>query len=254
MVFLFIRILPFIIPLSYILSAKALFYFSDYWLLIAVAQSILLAVWFGLLKRKDPEKPLLLLFIYGLIYGLSGLAYLAILESAWIINLFLLAWAFVFWLYLEAVFHDFYKTDKTYILNLQNISLYCNILIVFFLTAALVNFSIFFNWPWLLLLPGVFLVYLPISYAAFLRQGLSLKKSQVFAVALSLIMIQLLGAQMLWPVSFYVIALISSLVYYLLLSLSFFWINKTLDAKAAIKYVLFSTALAIVVLISARWF
>lgn len=253
MIFLLVRALPFIIPLAYLASLKAIFYFPSNWPWIVSVSIIFLLLWFVLLKSRDTSKYLLPSLGYGLIFLIAGFFYLMILENNWIINGFSIGWSFIFWLYLEAVFHDFYKTRKTYILNLQNISLYSSILVIFFLFASLSNFSIFLNWPkgWILLF--LFIVYFSLFYSVFLFQGWEIKKAQTFSFILSLVMIEFSAVVMFLPSSFYVIASLSAGLYYFLSGISILWIRQSLDKIAFAKYLGFSLILAVIVISSANW-
>jgi len=254
MIFLLIRFLPYIIPLIYLFSTRAVFYFNEDWIWLMLLPVICVSLWFALLKRRNKEKALLLLFLYAIVYSLAGFTYATVLENSWAINGFLAVWSFVYWLYLEAIFHDFYSTDKKYILSLKNITSYANILIIFFLTAALISFNIFLNWPGYAVLLILFGAYFLMSYLALAKNGLKPFEAQTFAMVLAVIMSQVVGAMMLWPNSFYVIAFMAAIIYYIIYNLSLSWFNKALSRGLVAKYLLFGGLVIIIVLASARWF
>lgn len=253
MIFLLVRALPYIIPLIYLALLKIIFYFPNYWFWMISASMILLSLWFALLKSRDSSKSLLPSFAYGLIFLITGFSYLMILENNWVVNGFFLGWSFIFWLYLEAVFHDFYKTGKTYILSLQNISLYSNILVIFFLSASLSNFSIFLNWSKVSILIFLLVVYFVLLYSVFLFQGWEIKKAQTFSFILSLVMVEFSASIMLLPSSFYVIASLSAGLYYFLSGVSILWMRQSLDKMSFVKYLVFSLFFVIIVIGSANW-
>ncbi len=253
MIFLLIRILPYIIPLIYLSLLKVIFYFPNYWIWIILIVVSLSLLWFILLKSRDKSKFLLPSLIYALIFIITGFAYLVILENNWVIISFSICWSFILWLYLEAVFHDFYKTEKTYILNLQNISLYSNILVIFFLSASLLNFVIFLNWSKILVLFFLLLIYFCLLYSMFLFQGWEIKKAQIFSFILALIMIEFFASIVLLPLSFYVAASLSAGLYYFLSSISILWIKQNLNKIAFIKYLSFFLIFTGVIVGSAIW-
>lgn len=253
MIFLLVRALPYVIPLFYLVLLRVVFYFPNYWIWIVLVSVVSLLLWFALLKSRDTSKSLLPSFAYALIFLIAGFSYLMILENNWIINGFSVGWSFIFWLYLEAVFHDFYKTGKTYILNLQNVSLYSNILVIFFLSASLSNFSIFLNWSKTWILVFLLLVYFALLYSVFLFQGWEIKKAQVFSFILSLVMIEFTAVIMLLPSSFYIIASLSAGLYYFLSGVSILWMRQSLDKIALAKYLGFSLFFAAIVMGSANW-
>ena len=92
------------------------------------------------------------------------------------------------------------------------------------------------------------------SYLALAKNGLEPFEAQAFAMVLALVMLQLIGAMMFWPSSFYVIAFTAAIIYYVIYNLSLAWFHKLLDRKLVIKYLLFGGLVISVVLASARWF
>lgn len=254
MIFLLVRLLPFVMPLIYFMLLKVIFYFPNFWFWIIFSSVVLLFLWLVLLRSRDPSKPLLPSLAYGSIFLITGFLYLMILENKWVVNSFSLGWSFIFWLYLEAVFHDFYKTEKTHILNLQNISLYSNILVIFFLSASLSNFSIFLNWSKILILIFLLVMLFILLHSVFLFQGWEIKKVQVFSFILSLMMIEFYATIMLLPASFYVMASLFAGLYYFLSGISILWVRQSLDKTSFIKYLVFSLFFAIIIIGSADWF
>lgn len=253
MLFLLLRLLPAIIPIFFFAATKAVFYYSDQWLWFLAAILLCPLVYFSLLKYKNRGKPTVWLGIFALIFATTGFAYSLILENQLMINLYLLGWSLIYALYLEAVFHDFYETKKTYILNLANITLYGNILIVFFLTAALANFNIFLNLPWAGLLAISAAADFAVVYLAFQRSGLPSKQALLYAGVADLLLMEILGGLLLLPASFYVIAAIAALCYYLLAQVLLLASDKKLTRKLLIELLAFCGLILLVVTATAAW-
>jgi hypothetical protein len=206
--------------------------------------SVLIIINFVLLKYKNPKKKnFIWLLLFAIIFGLTGWLYVLILEFNLIINLFLFFWSLVYWLYLEAVFHEFYETDRQYAFNLRNITLYSNILIIFFLTASLVNFNIFlgFSLWWLILI--LFLIYNILFYLTYLKQELG-HSAFLYSIIGSILLIQTLGVLLFLPVSLYLIAALVSLLYYFFIMLTSLDFRGQLSKNNLIKnsFFLFSGA------------
>ncbi|MFA5020853.1 MAG: hypothetical protein WC517_02210 [Patescibacteria group bacterium] len=252
MLFLLLRLLPYIIPILFLASAKAVFIFSDNWVWCLAAIIALPLAYFAFLKQQNRAKPVLWLMIFAAVFAVSGFAYSLILESAVAINIFLIVWSLVYWFYLEAVFHDFYKTAKSNIFNLLNISLYGGLLIVFFLTATLVSFNIFLNLSWLWLLPAA-AVYFSISQLVFLRSSLKPRPAALYASVIDLILIEILGGLLLWPSSFYVIAIIVALCYYFLTQIMIYVSADKLNRGRLVRLLLFFSSILLIVLVTAAW-
>ena len=254
MVFLFIRFLPYFVPICYLVLLKVVFYYSDWWILLLLLGVILDLAYFALLKYKNPQKPILGLAVFSLIYYFTGSAFVLILENNYVINSFLLVWSLIFWLYLEAIFHDFYETTHTHIINLQNISLYVSILSIFFLTCSLISFNIFLNWPNFGILIILGIVYLSVISFTLGQQQISRDNAWLHGSIISLILIESLLALMFLPVSFYVTSVIVALVYYFFFSITLLSLKKQLTNKLLWRYLAFCLVVALAVFLTATWF
>lgn len=253
MLFLLLRLLPAIIPILFFVLTKAVFYYADSWPWFLAAILLLPAAYFALLKYKNRDKIVIWLGAFSLIYASTGFAYSLVLENPAVINIYLIFWSLIYALYLEAVFHDFYETAKAYVFNLLNITLYGNILIIFFLTAVLVSFNIFLNLSWIVLLVISATANFLIIYLAFQRQNLPKKQALIYSGIVDLILTEVLGGLLLLPSSFYVIAIITALCYYLLMQILLYSINQKLDRKLLIELLAFSGILLLIVLVTAAW-
>lgn len=254
MLFLLNRIAPYLVPLLYFVLVKLLFYFPGQWMVIGIGIIALALSNFILLKLKDKTKRVFWLALWSVVYALSGSAYILILEHAWIINAFLIIWALVYWLYLEAVFHDFYETEKTYILDLQNITLYGNILIIFFLTASLDSLYVFLNFSWLHIFSLLALVYFCLFYLAYLRQKLPAREIKSYSLMGAWMLFGLVAAVSFLPSSIYVLASVVSLAYYILVSLLLLDYKGLLLAKSLWRHLFFFGLVILAVLATAAWF
>lgn len=253
MLFLLLRFLPYIIPIAYFIAVNTVFYHSDYWLWFLLSVIIFPLAYFALLQRDNRNKPVFWLAIFSVIYAVTGFAYVLILENSVVISIFTVLWSLIYWFYLEAVFHDFYETKKTYIMNLRNIALYGNILIIFFATATLVSFNIFLNLSWIYLLIIAAAVYFAIIYLAFLRLSADKRQALLYAGLIDLILAEILAGLLLLPASFYVIAIIVSLCYYLLMQTISYSLEKKLDRNLLIRLLAFFGLILLAVVLTATW-
>lgn len=253
MVFLLLRILPYLTPVAYFFLARAIFTWSDFYQWFLAAVFLLVSLYFLLLKAKSPVKPILPLWLFALVFAFTGLAFSFILENGLVINLFFIAWSAVLFVYLEAIFHDFYETYRKHLLNLDNIVLYCSLLIIFFLTASLLSWGVFLNFSYLLIfaiLPAVYYFLLNLSFRL---QKFDLRDSRFKAGAITLILFEILLGFKLLPVSFYVSAAGLSITYYCLFNLALSGRHRKLSVKDFLKYGLFSLLLLLAVLLTAVW-
>jgi hypothetical protein len=253
MLFLLLRILPYLTPVVYFFLARAIFLWSDSYQFFLLAIFLLLSLYFLLLKIKSPGKPVLPLGVFALIFAFTGLTFSFSLENNLVINLFLAIWSLVLFIYLEAVFHDFYETYRKHLLNLENIVLYCNLLVIFFLTASLLSWGVFLNfsyWLIFIILPAVYFFLLTLSFKL---QKFGLVDSRLKAGVITLILWEILIGFKLLPVSFYVSAAGLSIAYYCLFYLVLSGRHGKLSWKDFLKYAIFSLLLLLIVLLTAVW-
>lgn len=253
MVFLLLRILPYLTPVAYFFLARSIFIWSDFYQWFLAAVFLLISLYFLLLKIKSPVKPILPLWLFALIFAFTGLTFSFILENSLVINLFFIAWSAVLLVYLEAVFHDFYETYRKHLLNLDNIVLYGNLLVIFFASASLLSWGVFLNFPYLLIFTILPAIYFFLLSLAFKLKKFSQRDGRFAAGVITLILFEILLGFKLLPISFYVSAAGLSIVYYCLSNLALSSHDKKLALKDFLKYGLFSLLLLLIVLLTAVW-
>lgn len=253
MVLLILRLLPYLAAIIFFALSKGVFYWPDYWLFLALLMPVVPSGYFLLLKARNKTKSVSAMYFYSLLFLFTGFIFSLILENNYIINLFLLGWSFLFWLYLEAVFHDFYETNRIQVVNLKNFSPYLNILIVFFLTASLINFTIFLNWSAVLVIAILTLIYFFLYYWFYLKYADRHSAALIYAFLQSLVLVELLVVLLLWPVSFYVLAVLISTAYYLMLSLTLARFRGGDNKRFFLKIIIFAAAVIVLTLLTAVW-
>jgi len=253
MLFAIIRLLPFIIPVYYFLSLKSLFYYSSWWPIVLVSIIAINIAYLLLLRFKSKDKTASAVLFYSIIYAVLGFVYVLILENPLFINLFLFFWSLIFFIYWEAAFHYFYQTQKRHILEMKNIILYLNLIIIFVYSSLIMNLNIFLSldWYWVLLIAFIINLVLLINF--FLFNGLPLRRNKLAIFAMDLILLQLLGALIFLPISFYVVAFIISLGYYWLTSFYLLFINNNLRPMKLIKYLAFGLIISLFVILTSFW-
>jgi len=249
MIFLALRIFPYLSVLVYFGLIKLMFIWPDFWNWFLLAILVLGALYFLLLKYKNPHKSIFISAFFSFALLSAGAVYVLILGNGWLVNLFLIIWSALIGLYFEGVFHDFYKTERIGIINLDNLSLYAGMLAVFFFTATIVNLFIFLNFDyWLVLL------ILAIVYGASILKPLNRIKPDdsdllLWGAIFELILLEVLIALLFLPFSFYVIAFVVASVYYLLFALVLVTDNKTRWRR--LVYVLI---VLLLIFLTANWF
>lgn len=253
MLFAIIRLLPFVIPVYYFLSLRSLFYFNSWWPFVFASIIAINVVYLLLLRIKSKDKKVSAVLFYSIIYAVLGSIYILILENPLFINLFLLFWSLIYFIYWEAVFHYFFQTQKRSILEMKNIILYLNMIIIFVYSALIINLNIFLSlgWYWVLLI--AFFVNLILLINFFLFTDLSPRKNKLVIFILDLILLQLLGVLIYLPISFYVVAFIVSLCYYWLTSFLLLSAHNNLRPMKLVKYLVFGFIIGLFVVLTSFW-
>jgi len=254
MPFILARFLPYLLPLFYLIIGQLLFYLPDYWWLILLLMLGANLFYFWLLRNRQDKKADWLFLFYAEILAATGFLNLLILENKLIINIFLLLWSAMYFFYLEAYFHYFYPRPQPNLFALKNLIAYFNVVIIFFLLSALINFNIFFNLPWLWILFITFGANLFLLRQIFFAQGANFIASWQYLLVIDAILTELLLALSFWPVSFYVIAAVYTLAYYCLISLSLWHYQKILKRRIVWRQLLLAAIALLLILTTAKWF
>lgn len=253
MVFLLIRVLPFVLPLFYLAIMKLLFYFSGWWYLIIFSILILDILYFFLFYIRVKIKEILFVSVHSILFLITGFIFSFLLSNNVVINLYIIFWSFIYFIYLESVFHYFYLTRKFFIIDFKNIITYINLLIFFLVVASLINGYIFLNLSWW----WVCIIYLVISFfliwVYFLIHSIDRKLRNLYTAIITVILLELMIVILFLPVSFYVSAITLSVVYYLLSSLTLFQLQHQLTRSLVSQYIIFAIIILVLVFATAAW-
>lgn len=253
MLFLIIRILPILLPVAYFFMLRGFFVFTDrwyYWLAAAVILNILYFIFFSYkLKRMR----IWFFAIYSIIFVSLGFAYVSLMSSVFLINLFLVVWSIIYLIYLEAVFNYLYRTERFFLLELKSITAYINLFLFFILSFSLLNFYILFSlkWWWL------FLAFIPVTFVILYNRFLSFefphKDNAVYSGAITLILTEMVIALLWWPNGIYVLAFMLLIAYYFLSSIGTSYFKEQLTKKIIVQYSLLALVMIALVLATAQW-
>ena len=138
-------------------------------------------------------------------------------------------------------------------MDLKYITAYVNLVIFFFLITFLINLYIFLDWrAWaiisLAIIPAFFLL-----VSQFKANQLTSSKILLYASILTLLLLETLLAVLFLSVSFYVSAVIVSLLYYLLSSFSILKVKDQLTKGLIGQYLAFAAIVIIIVALTSQW-
>jgi hypothetical protein len=253
MLFFIIRILPLLLPALYLGCLKGFFWVVTDWYWWVIASVVLNAVYFVLLYSKLKRKRIWFFAIYATVFTLVGYLYASLLSSPLVINLFLIAWALIYLIYLEGVFNYLYRTDRFFLLDLKSITAYINLAIFFIASFSLFNFYILFDWQLWQVLPAWVIVVFIILFNRFLSFAFPSKTNLIYSGAITVILLEILLGLIWWPTSIYVSSFVLLVAYYLLSSLGVLYFAGRLSKKVLWQYLILAAVVLTLVLATAQW-
>jgi len=254
MIFALIRLMPVLAGLAHLSLVGVTIWAYQYWYVWLVVNVLLIVSWSALIAWRRRDWHVIPLGLYLLVYVLIGLAFTLLIGSQIGIVAFVVIWSLLLAMVLESSFHYIYQTTTVDLVNLRYILHYVNIVLVFLGTAAVANVTVFLGiltWPAAvaivfgggLILTGVYLlIYDRRTWHDF-----------VLAVIVALVLAELVGALLWWPVSFHVTAILTAVAYYWLTAIiSAVWEGRY-DITVLRRHSLVAGALIAMTLITANW-
>ncbi len=251
---LFKRSLPVLAPLllflvlEFALAKNGLFfYLFPLALLIVVLPVGVLLHW----RRSTAE------FWHAVLLPLSlaaaSIALLVFLSEAFFAHLLIVVTAVLLAWYLENLFLFHFQPERYQPYTLENGAAYMNFLVVFFSFSALLATRIFLNVPLIVLLLLGFGLAIYTTLQMLWSLKVSLGEGLVYALIQILIMVELFGAVVFLPTSFFVGGLCIAIPYYSMANLSRHALRDTLDARVVRRYATIGGIALLVALTTAPW-
>lgn len=253
MIFILIRIFPILLPILYLALVESVLYFNLSWLWSVVGIGVLDIIYFILIFIRKNKKESLFFILHSLVFLTVGFAYFLVLSSELFINLFIIAWSLIYFVYLESIFHYFYETKKVLIMSLKNVISYVNLITFFFLMVVLFNLHVFIGLSSLFIVLISFFILFILLISRFNASDIVLKKSLLYSFFLSIILTELIIASLFLSVSFFVSALILSVFYYIFSSLSALSLRGELTKTSIMQYIVFTVVVIIMVVTTSQW-
>lgn len=247
MIFLFLRLFPFLLPLGQLIILSALFYLVDYWRWLLLALLMINSFYFLLLYIKLRKNNIFIIWLHSLVLILVGFVSVLLVDSRLLAIFLSIFCSLVYFFYLEAVFHYFYQTSKSTLLSLENIINYANLLAVFLSIAALIDFYIFINFYWLWLLVIAFVLFLVLFYSRFLFIKTDFKHHLVLSLVCALLLLEILAGIIFLPTSLYSLAAVVAVFYYFISLVLLAQSNGQLTKRSLIRYIVFTLSVLSVI-------
>lgn len=177
-----------------------------------------------------------------------------ILVNRWLIQIIFAFLILFLSRYLKLLYNFWVKNDLKQIDRLPNFSLSAGLIIIFSSIFNIYSLQVFVSWStWSLFFLSCLAVVLVVYHNWQICQ-LNIKENLNLFVIVNLLLIETIAVLFFWPFTYQLLALIVVLVYYVLLNCARLYLGSNLD-KAKIKfYLIFSSVVFVVLILSARWF
>jgi hypothetical protein len=249
------RLLPLIVPLVCLFLLEV--YFFQHQLIYVSVILILLLLFFSIrqfLIAGNSSEAWYNYYITPALLSFSLIAFTTMLPSGWSVQLCLLGVVVLLYFYLRLLYIYLVNFNLRERESLENFSAYGNFLAFYFLASFLYGIRSFLNfsvWPLMLIFLAATVL---IIYEIFWVNKINLKASSFYILLLSLVLTELAWALTFLTLSFYILGLIITINYYILIGLTKFYLKGELDKKIIKLYLTFGFASILIVLLSARWF
>ena len=166
--------------------------------------------------------------------------------------LFVLNIIFLYY-YFRSIYYYLIKTDSYHGYSLENISSYGNFLAFYFIASAVYGLQAFLDISvWFLMIIMLIAIGL-IVYQGIWANKIDIRIGFFYILLACLVLVELAWSASFLPLSFYIIGLVLSICYYMLVGLVKFYLLEKLDKRTIKLYLVFGFISIFTVLFTARW-
>lgn len=192
-------------------------------------------------------------FLISPIFLLCGtILFLMFLKSNVLIHSSILFFSFIFFLFSESLFANFYDYQhQSY--PLENVLTGINLLALFLIYSHIFLFLTLFHFPlWVMLVILILITFIS-SYQLFYTYKIARKINYLYSIITTIIILEIFWSIMFLPTNFYVNGLILINVYYIIIGMSYFYFMETLTKARIIRHLSISLIIITLTLITAKW-
>lgn len=181
---------------------------------------------------------------------LGVISFIVFIKSIILVHLTILFFAVFYFLFLEGLFSYFYKKESYF---LENIFTITNFIALFLIYSALFSLLSLFNFSlWKISLLFIFFTYLS-NHQLLHVYRIKEEVNYFYNVVITMVMAESFWAVVFLPTNFYVNAIVLLGVYYAILGIGHFYLEKSLNKVRVIRHITISLLIIILSLLTARW-
>lgn len=177
-------------------------------------------------------------------------SFVLFIKSSLLVHLTILLFAICYFLFLEGLFFYFYKKESYF---LENIFTVINFIALFFLYSAIFSLLSFFSLSlWKATLIFIIFTYLS-NHQLFHIYKASNDINYFYNLIITIIMIESFWSVVFLPTSFYVNSMVLLGVYYSVIGIGYFYLQKTLNKAKVIRHLTIALSAMVISLLTAIW-
>ncbi len=205
------------------------------------------------IKEKFWSKDFLYLSVLPILLYVTTFSFLTIISSSLLRNIVIIVFALFIVSYLEVIFTFFYRPGIYKAFSLENLAGVFAIMIFFLLALNLNAYIIFLNLNlWLLSLILIITTSLILAQLLWINKIKSRLK-YVYLLVINVIIVEFFWSLTYLPTNFYVNAIILSVIFYFVWGIFKNKLTNTLNKKLILHYLLISSILLILIIITSPW-
>ncbi|MBU4216917.1 hypothetical protein L6270_03760 [Candidatus Parcubacteria bacterium] len=173
--------------------------------------------------------------------------------NKWVVHVLFLVNLIFLYYYFKMLYYHFLKLDLFQKEKMENLSTYGNFLAFYFMAVSFFGLQLFLDiaiWKLIILLAGVvFLIVFQISWSGEINK----QTSFFYSLLLSLIVLELAWGISFLTLSYYILGLILTISFYVLIGLIRFYLFGNLSKEKVKMYLIFGLISVSIALLTARW-
>lgn len=251
----YLRLSVLLLPVFIFFSNQLLEFSSKSLIPIIIGSTALIIIWvFGLFKKSENKNigNWLDFSVLPVFFNLSSILYFSIEQNIVIGQFVLLVNAFFLFHYFKNIYYLIANSENRNE-QLKNISFFCGILLVFFSASFAYGIKAFLGYPLLPVLIGLSLMVVAAWYQIFIFGTFSLKKNINFFLVALLSLLQIATVLFLLPFSYHLLGMIMTLAFYFVVGIGRLKLQGIIPKKQLKYYLIFTTLLGFLLLLTARW-
>lgn len=252
--FLIKKLIPIILPILFFIGFELIFQAPErFWNIIIPLYVILLISIFLIFYKKYSIKSGLNFLVTPVLLFTGTILFLAFLENLLLKHLILLILSFILGSLLHNIFVFINQTQKYQAYSLENLIDYTTLIIAFLFFSSFYVLLTFLNIPVWKLCLLVFALSILMYHQLLWVNKISMRRGWIYIFISTLIISEMFWTLSFLPTSYFINALVLTLIYYVIVGIGKLHLLDHLEFKTARKYIVIAIIGLVLTLSTAKW-